>query len=399
MSKLTKRTVDATKPATGRDVVLWDREVRGFGLRVKPSGRKSYIVQFRNRQGRSRRLTLGGDGVLTPDQARDRAKDLLAQVSHGADPVTEREKERRAATVAELAELYMERHLIPKGKPRSVVEFRGLLDRHILPALGRLKVSEVTRDDVEALHRKLHSKAVTANRAVAVVSAMMILAERWGMRSPGSSPARYVRKYREQRRERFLSAEEMGRLGDALAEAERDASQRPGTILAVRLLALSGMRRTEVLTLKWEYVDLERACIRLPDSKTGRKSVPLGARALDLLASAPRTEGNPYLCPGDRPGAPIVGIDKAWARLCRRAGLVGVRIHDLRHSWASAGAAAHLGLPVIGKVLGHLSTSTTQRYAHLGDDPLRAAADLVSGGIDAAMTRRPLAEVILIQKP
>lgn len=399
MPKLTKRTVDTTKPVASGDVVIWDTEMPGFGLRVKPSGRKSYIVQFRNRQGRSRRLTLGAHGVLTPDDARREAKQLLAEVDRGTDPVTERERERRAASVAELAALYLDHHLIPKGKPSSVVAFRGLLDRHVLPALGRFKVAEVTRADVEALHRAMKAKPVTANRALAAVSAIMVFAERCEIRSPGSNPARYVQKYREQRRERFLSPEEMGRLGDALAEAERAGTQLPGTILAVRLLALSGMRRSEVLTLKWDYLDLERACIRLPDSKTGRKTVPLGAAALDLLAAVPRIEGNPYVCPGDRPAAPLVGIDKAWARLCKSAGLAGVRIHDLRHSWASTGAAAHLGLHVIGKVLGHSSTSTTQRYAHLADDPMRAAAERVSGDIDAAMNRRQGGEVIAFKKP
>src|SRR5579864_839132 len=233
MPKLTKRIVDTTKPAAGRSVVLWDADLPGFGLRVKPSGRKSYVLQFRNRLGRSRRLTLGAHGVLTPDAARGRARELLADIERGADPVTERQQERRAASVAELAELYMERHLIPKGKPRSVVEFRGLLDRHILPALGRLKVAEVTRSDVEALHRARRSTAVTANRAVAVVSAMMVFAEREQLRAPGSNPCRYVKKYREQRRERFLSADEMGRLGDALAEAESTRSEMPAMILSV----------------------------------------------------------------------------------------------------------------------------------------------------------------------
>src|SRR5579864_3157373 len=197
MPKLTKRTVDTTKPVAGRDVVLWDPDLPGFGLRVKPSGRKSYILQFRNRQGRSRRLTLGAHGVLTPDKARRQAKQLLAEVERGADPVTERERERRAASVAELAELYMERHLIPKGKPGSVVAFRGLLERHILPALGRLKVAEVTRADVEALHRAMRSKPVTANRALIVISAMMVFAERCEIRPPGSNPVRYVEKYPE----------------------------------------------------------------------------------------------------------------------------------------------------------------------------------------------------------
>jgi integrase len=398
-TKLTKRTIDTTKPMPGRDVVLWDEELPGFGLRVKPSGRKSYILQYRNRQGRSRRLTLGPHGVFTPEEARREARRKLAEVEQGADPVSERERERQAETVAELSRLYFEEHLIPKGKPRSVIEFRSLVERYILPNLGRLKVVEVTRADVEALHRGMRKTPVTANRAVAVLSAMMVFAEREEMRPAGSNPARFVQKYPEKKRDRFLSAEEMARLGDALAEAERSGSELPGALLAVRLLALSGMRRTEVLTLRWEYVDWERSCLHLPDSKTGRKVVPLGAPALDLLSQAPRTEGNPYVCPGERVGGHVIGIDRVWRRLCKSAGLTGVRLHDLRHSYASTGAAAGFGLPIIGKVLGHSSSSTTQRYAHLADDPLRVAVDRISGEISANLTRRQEAEVIQLKKP
>lgn len=195
-------------------------------------------------------------------------------------------------------------------------------------------------------------------------------------------------------RERFLTAEEIRRLGVTLSEAETAGEEMTGVVLAVRLLALTGMRRSEVLSLRWEYIDAERLCFFLPDSKTGRKAVPVGPPVLELLARAPRAVGNPFVCPGARRGAPLVGIDKAWKRLAKRAGLEGVRLHDLRHSFASFGAASGIGLPVLGAILGHMDSATTARYAHLADDPRRAGAARISGEIAAALNGRPLGEVI-----
>ncbi len=288
----------------------------------------------------------------------------------------------------------MERHLQPKGKPRTVAEFRRLIEKRILPALGRRKVADVNRSDVVKLHQSLAAIPVEANRTLTVVKAMLNQAERWGMRTDGSNPCRHVEKYPEQKRERFLTGEEIRRLGEALSEAEKAGGELPGFVVAVRLLALTGMRRSEVLGLKWEYVDAQRSCFFLPDSKTGRKTVHVGAPVLDLLASALRLEGSPFVCAGLRHGAAVVGIDKAWRRIAKRAGLEGVRLHDLRHSFASVGAAAGLGLPVLGAILGHSSPGTTARYAHLADDPRRAGAERISGEIAAALNGRPAAEVI-----
>jgi integrase len=393
MAKLTKRTVDALKPRPDCDLVVFDSELSGFGVRVKSSGRKSYLVQYRNAGGRSRRLTISGHGRLTADEARNQAKQLLAAAARGQDPAEERHLALRAPTVAQLAALYVERHARPRKK--TAIADESMLRRYILPAFGTRKVEAITAGDVARLHHALGNKPLAANRVLALISVMFNLAESWGLRAPGSNPCRHLKRYPERKRERFLGDEELQRLGTVLAEAQ--GVEHPSALAAIRLLLLTGARRSEILTLKWEHVDLERYALRLPDSKTGAKVIALGAAAAALLASLDRREGNPYVCWGNSDGGHFIGLQHVWQRLRRRAQLPEARLHDLRHSFASFGAAAGMGLPILGALLGHKQPVTTARYAHLANDPLRAAADRITGEIAAALDRRPLAEVLPIR--
>jgi integrase len=392
--RITKREVDAAHPPATGEVKLWDCEMKGFGLRVRAGGTKSYILQYRNAEGRTRRLTVGLCGRLTPEEARRMARQMLAAVDRGEDPMQDLQDGRRAPTVAEFAVQYMELHARPKKKPRSVEKDEALLRLYILPAIGSRKLAAITAADVARLHRDLGGHPVQANRVVALLSKMCSLAEVWDMRLRGSNPCRGLRRYAERRHERFLSYSEFSRLGETLAAVEAEGRELPSVILAIRLLALTGARRDEILTLRWDYVDLERGVLRLPDSKTGAKLIPLGAAAVQLLAAAARLKDNPYVCTGCRTGGRLVGLQYPWQRIRERAGLPGVRLHDLRHSWASTGAAGGLGLPILGKILGHLHPATTHRYTHFADDPLRAAADRVAAEIDSAMRGGPPAEVI-----
>lgn len=385
MPKLTKRYVEDIEPDTERDIITWDRQVAGFGLRVKPSGRKTYILQYRNAHGRSRRLTLGVHGVVAPAAARKEAKRLLGEVASGEDPAERRRRARHSLTVRELAQLYLDEHLIPKRKPISVYNFKGEVRRHIGPRLGNRKITAVTRADVERLHRALADRPVAANRVVKNLSAMFNFAERRELRSQGSNPCRYVTLYKEHPRQRYLSPAEVARLGDALVEVERTRQFHPTAFLGVRLLILTGMRSGEVRSMKWEYIDHERSCVHLPDSKTGPKTVPLPAPALELLHSAERLKGNPYVCWGVREGLPLASFQTQWEAVRRAAGLEDVRLHDLRHTYASFGVGAGFGLFVIGKVLGHAQASTTERYAHLGNDPVWLAADAIGRQIAEAL--------------
>lgn len=383
MPKLTKRVADAARPEA-RERVLWDSEVPRFGLRVRTSGVKTFIVQYRA-GGRVRKLTLGQYGPMTVEEARKSAKRKLGKVADGADPAEERDAGRDAPTVEDLMALYLERHA-PKKQPRSVAEDRRLFEHHLAPAFGRRLVSSVTRGDMDTLHAKLREAPFQANRVLSLASKLFNLAEHWGYRAPGTNPCRGVERYREERRARFLSEAELARLGAALADAEGRGTELPSAIAAVRLLLLTGARRGEVLDLQWEHVDFERRCLRLPASKTGAKIVTLNTPALEVLNTLKEAGvRSRYVIPGRRDDAPLVGLPRAWQRLQKAAGLEGVRLHDLRHSFAATAAGGGTSLHVIGALLGHSQAATTKRYAHLSDDPRQQAAEAAGSRLAAAL--------------
>lgn len=379
---LTKRLVDAATPRQ-TEYQLFDGEIPGLALRVHPNASKVYALFYRNSTGRKRTLTLGRHGAITPEQARRLAKERLAEVTRGADPAGERQRVRHAPDLAALVERYRAEHLAFK-KPSTRTRAEGLLKRIVLPAIGKMKAEAVTRTDILALHRAHRETPVEANRAVTLLSGIFTWAEDEGLVLPEGNPCRRIKKHTERRRERYLSAQELARLGGALAQAERDASEPAAAILAIRLLLLTGCRKSEILGLRWEDVDLERSCLRLPDSKTGAKTVLLGAAALQLLAKA--AQQGPWVCPGGRAGEPLKNLYKPWGRICKAAGLAGVRPHDLRHGYVSIGAVGGESLVVIGAIVGHSAAGMTERYAHLSDDPVRAAADRISSAIAAAMS-------------
>lgn len=376
MARLSKRVVEAAE-VRSTEYVLWDGDIPGFGVRIMPLGRRTFLVQYRVGT-RSRKLALGPHGVLTSEQARARAMQTLGDVKGGADPAEERRTRREAITVRELADRFDREHIAVRVKASTAKEYRRNLKRFILPSLGNLRVSDITRADVAKFHHGLRHIPYQANRNLEIVSKMFSLAEMWGLRLDGSNPRKHIRKYPEEKRERFLSAAELKRLGEVLNDVEADGIEMPSAIAAVRLLLLTGCRLNEIMKLEWNHVDLAGRALRLPDSKTGAKVVHLGKAAVDVIAAIERQPFNPHVITGTLPGKPLSDLQHFWQRLRARAGLKDVRIHDLRHTFASVAVASGQGLPMIGKLLGHTQVQTTARYAHLAGDPVRAAANDVA---------------------
>lgn len=377
-AKLTVRGVEAIKPALA-DVIVWDSELAGFGCKVTPKGKRSYFLYYRTKEGQQRRPTIGVHGPMRPEAAREIARRWLGSVAQGSDPSQTRTQDRAAPTVRELCGRYMAEHAETRKKASSIRNDRRLIGAHILPALGAKKVASVTRADVAGLHHKLRTTPYEANRMLAMANKMFSLAERWGLRPDNSNPAKNIDRYPEDKRERYLTSAEIARLWDVLNSDAAVARASPSAIAAIKLLMLTGRRLNEVLGLKWVWVDLEAKVLRLPDTKNGALLVSLGDAAVEVFVDLKfKQQDDTFVIAGQRKGAHLVNLQKPWRALRSLARLDDVRIHDLRHTYASIGAGLGMSLPMIGRLLGHTQAATTSRYAHLALHPVRVAADAIS---------------------
>ncbi len=413
----TKITLEVVKRLAPGEI-FWDSEVSGFAVRCQREA-KVYCLKYRI-GGRQRWFTIGRHGSpWTPDMARQEAKKILGLVVSGKDPAADKSAGRLAHTVKELGDKFLKDHVKVKRKARTAEGYQDILERIVYPKIGARRAADITRADIQKIHNDLAKTPYMANRVIAVLSKLFSLAEMWGDRADGTNPCRHVEKFREASRERFLSAKELKNLGAALRDvearlsksqyllAEIEAAKKNNdvdsvarlraehkalepvisapAIAAIRLLILTGARLGEILTLRWDAVNMAIGVARLTDSKTGAKTLQLPPPAIDLLKGILQVKGNPYVITGSKKDEHLVNLQKPWREVRRIAGLDDLRIHDLRHAFASIAASSGMGLLLIGKMLGHTQPQTTARYAHLANDPVAAAAATVAESISAAM--------------
>jgi integrase len=384
--------------------MVWDAPSRkspgiaGFAVRCQ---RRDKVYMLKTRvNGRIRRFTIGKHGdPWTPDMARKEASAIKSAIAAGKDPAAERDAAKSAPTIRDVAEMFLTEHVEAKLRPKTAASYMDLFNRLILPKLGRHLAANVTEADLATFHHGMRGTPRQANLCIAVASKMFAWAETRGYRPRGSNPCVGIERFKEGKRERFLSTAEFGRLGATLAESERGEAQEDAFVIAaIRLLVFTGARLGEVLSLKWDYVDFERGMLNLPESKTGSKTIHLNAPALQILSDLGRVEDNPFVFPGRRKGRALVNIQRPWEHIRKRAGLEGVRLHDLRHSYASVAVAGGGSLPMIGKLLGHAQSATTERYAHLADDPVRQVNEDAGRAIEAAMALDKNSDVVKLRQ-
>ena len=411
MSKLTKKSVDDANTLS-KPYLLWDGELRGFGLLVLPSGVKTYIFQYRNEARRSRRLTIGRQGALTVGEAREIAREAAVRVAKGNDPVASKRSYREAPTVSELLERYLSDHVIPHNAVSTQKDIKVVIAKKLVPVVGNIKVNDLTRADVAKLHNAMKDTPRRANYVLAIFSKALSLAELWGLRSQNSNPCIGIKRYPENHRTRFLRQDELGRLLDAMKEAEtiglpwnvegnsskhlaKEPNQRTQlswqVIGALRLLLLTGARLSEITLLKWSDVDFVLLTIALPKFK-GKKLEPFPATsaALDILKLLPRVRGSALVFPRNTDKAVPISkevMESAWQRLRWRAQIEDVHIHDLRHTVGTYAAQAGVSGFIVRDLLRHANISTTGRYANFDSNPVRDVAEIVGARILNAGTK------------
>ena len=402
--KLTKRLIDAL-PARAETYTVWDQEIPGFGVRVMSSGKKSFVLKYSiHRQ--QRWITLGRFGDLTLEEGRNVARSRRGEVAKGIDPSEDIRASRTAPTMKELIDRFIEEHVQLKTKASTARGYIRYLRHVIEPNLGRMLVKDVSPAEVAKFHHDLRNTPRQANQAVAILRKMFNCAEIWQYRPLSSNPCTHIEKNPERKRERFLNTQELQALGEALASAEKTGAAPLQAITAIRLLILTGARHSEILELKWMQVDLQRKVLTFSADqhktgrKTGAKVIPLNAPAIEIIKSVPTCLGNPYVIRGEKPGSHFVGLQKVWERIRSNVSAIeakkvedgkktkediisieNVRIHDLRHTFASVGVSQGLSLPVVGSLLGHSQPSVTQRYAHLAEDPRASASEEIGAEI------------------
>lgn len=380
--RITQKTVQALEPQS-KIYIAWCEDLKGFGVRVGTGGTKTYFAQYRV-EGKVRKKTIGQAGKIKSEQARRIAQGLIGAAARGIDEVEVQKNIDRAPTVNILAEKFKNEYIPHHLKPSTQADYERSIDKFIVPELGAEKVANLTRQKIAAFHHSLASTPYQANRVLGTLSIMLTQAEIWGMRAEGVNPCLRVKRFKEKKRERFLSKEEFARLADAL---DLEAQEAPIAAAAFRLLILTGCRLGEIQKLEWDDVDYERSEIRIPEakSKTGSRTVYLSEQGVKVLQSIPRLADNPYVIHGREPGSYLTDLQKPWRRVRKAAKIEDVRIHDLRHSFAANAAAQGLSLPMIGKLLGHTQAQTTARYAHLAADPVRKANADVARQISESM--------------
>ena len=370
--KIGPKTIAGLEPGE----TIWDTDLKRFGARCRAS-KISYFVKAQVDR-RQRWFTIGQHGPMTPTEARSRAKALLGAIDAGLDPSRERDVQKGLPTLAELSERWLKEHVALKRRPNTRIEYERIVASHILPEMGYLRLDRITRSDVMGLHIKFAHAPYHANRVLAIMSAMMTFAERLGYREPLSNPCRGVERFKEKKRKRPLTNDELTQVWLQLEELQ--GQETPWVIGAFRLLILTGCRKSEILTLKWTDVDLDHGVLHLRDAKTGDRDVALSGAAIEALSKIPKLSGNEHVICGAKEGAHVINLQKPWRRLCRAVGLENVRINDLRHTVASV-LARTAPMVVVRDALGHRQMQTTSGYSHAASDDVRQAIEQFAGTI------------------